>query len=396
MVHYDPFSADVMRDPYPVYKRLRAEDPVHHIEKYDAWALARFEDIWAASMDNKHYSCVNGTTSSHLLTKVQPVTPMLNNMDPPEHTQLRSAVRQHFSPLALRNLEPTIREIATGCLDRAMERGGLDVMADFASQVSVKVACIVTGIPLEDGDMLNALVWRFFGRLPGQTGMTPDGLAALQELFAYFTELSHARRRQASGADDIVNMLNHIEVGGKPLDDASIASHLSMFIIGGSETFPKVFANLIWLLSEHPDQRAECAKDPSLIPNAFIEGLRYLMPTQFLCRTVSKDVEIRGKQLHSGQPVLFLYPSANRDENEFTNPDLFDVHRNITRFLSFGHGTHLCIGMHVAKMEGKVCLEETLRRIPDYELDMDRAERLVTDFVQGFAKLPVRFSRPTP
>jgi hypothetical protein len=262
MLRYDPFSPDVMRDPYPVYARLRAEDPVHHIEAYDAWAFARFDDIWAASMDNKHYSCAKGTTSAHLLTKVQPVTPMLNNMDPPDHTKLRAAVREHFSPAALRNLEPTIREIATGCLDRAWERGRLDVMADFASQVSVKVACIVTGIPLEDGDWLNARVWRFFGREPGHAGMTPDGLAALEELFAYFTDLSRARRRSGSAANDVVSLLNEIELGGKKLDEAAIASHLSMFIIGGSETFPKVFANLIWLLAKHPDQRADCAKAP--------------------------------------------------------------------------------------------------------------------------------------
>jgi hypothetical protein len=391
MVHYDPFSEEVMRDPYPIYKRLRDEAPVYHIEEYDAWALSRFEDVWNASMDNEHFCCAKGTTSAHLLTKVQPVTPMLNNMDPPQHTQLRSAVRKHFSPQALRALEPTIRRIASECLDRAMPRGELDVLADFASQVSVKVACMVTGIPLEDGDLMNTLVWRFFGREPGHAGMTPDGLKALEELFAYFKRLSHARRRSGSDADDIVNLLNRIEIDGKPLDDASIASHLSMFVIGGSETFPKVFANTILLLAQHPDQRAECAKDPSLVPNAFLESLRYLMPTQFLCRTVTQEVELRGQRLRVGQPILFLYPSANRDEREFRDPDVFDIHRDIPRLLSFGQGTHACIGIHVAKMEGKVCLEETLRRIPDYDLQMGRAEKLVTDFVQGFAKLPIRF-----
>jgi cytochrome P450 len=391
MLHYDPFSADVMRDPYPVYARLREEAPVYHLEEYDAWALSRFEDVWNASMDNEHLSCAQGTTSAHLLTRVQPVTPMLNNMDPPEHTQLRSAVRRFFSPQALRNLEPMIRSLATSCLDRALERGECDVMADFASQISVKVACVVTGVPLEDGDLMNRLVWRFFSRKPGHAGLTPEGLEAMRELFAYLTELSHLRRRAGSRSDDIVTLLNEIEIGGRKLDDASIASHLAMFVIGGSETFPKVFANLIWLLARHPEQRAACARDPSLVPNAFLEGLRYLMPTQFLCRVVTREFRIREQTLRPGQPVLFLYPSANRDPREFRDPDVFDIRRPIPRLLSFGQGTHSCIGIHVAKMEGKVCLEETLRRIPDYELQMDRAERLVTDFVQGFAKLPIRF-----
>ncbi len=394
MVEYNPFAEDVMRDPHPVYKRLRAEAPVYYIEPYDAWALSKFEDIWNASTDNDHYSCASGTTSAHLLTKVQPVTPMLNLMDPPQHTVLRSQVRKHFSPQAIRELEPTIRKLATGCLDAAMERGRIDVMGDFASQISVKVACMVTGIPLEDGDLLNDLVWRFFKREPGVEGMTPDGLAAMGELFAYFTQLSQERRRSGSDADDVVNLLNRIEIDGERLDDGAIASHLSMFIIGGSETFPKTFANAVRWLGENPDQRAECAADPGLVPNAFLEALRYDMPTQFLCRKVVKDVTVRGQKLREGQPVLFLYPSANRDEDEFDDPDRFDVHREIQRLLSFGHGTHMCIGIHVAKMEGKVCLEETLRLIPEYDLDYGNAERLVTDFVQGYAAFPVTFEAP--
>jgi len=391
MVHYNPFSEDVMRDPYPIYARLRAEAPVYPIEEYDAWAYSKFEDIWQASMDNEHYSCAQGTTSAHLLTKVQPVTPMLNLMDPPQHTKLRSQVRKHFAPAAIRKLEPTIREIVTGCLDEAAAKGELDVMGGLSSQVSVKVACMVVGIPLEDGDLLNDLVWRFFKREPGIEGMTPDGLEAMNELFAYFTELSKRRKQSGSRADDVVNLLNEIEIDGEKLDDFAIASHLSMFIIGGSETFPKVFANAMRWLGAHPDQRAELVADPALIPNAFQEVLRYDMPTQFLCRMVVKDLELRGQKIRAGQPVLFLYPSANRDEEEFADPDRFDIHREIPRLLSFGHGTHACIGLHVAKLEGRICLEETLRRIPEYEVDWDGAERLVTDFVQGFAKLPIRF-----
>jgi cytochrome P450 len=164
-----------------------------------------------------------------------------------------------------------------------------------------------------------------------------------------------------------------------------------MLIIGGSETFPKVFANCMRWLGEHPEQRAECVADPGLIPDAFIEVLRFDMPTQFLCRSLKKDVPIHGKTMKTGQPVLFLYPSANRDPREFENPDRFDIHRRPPRILSFGQGTHLCLGIHAAKLEGRICLEETLKRIPDYEVDFAGAERLVTDFVQGYASLPVTF-----
>jgi cytochrome P450 len=392
MVKYSPFLPEVMRDPHPIYRQLRREAPVYHLEEYDAWVLSKFEDIWTASMDNRHYSAAKGTTASHLLTKVQPVTPMINMMDPPQHTQLRSALRNHFTPAVVKELEPVVRDIAVKNLDAALERGQLDVMADLASQVSVTVACLIVGIPLEDAPLMNDLVWRFFAREPGIQGMTPDGLAAMNEMFAYFTKISQERRRSGD-RDDVVNLLNNIEIDGRKLDDASIASHISMLIIGGSETLPKVFASAVQRLGEYPAQRAELAKDLSLVPNAFQEVLRYDMPTQFLCRTVVQEHQIRGQKLRPGQPILFLYPSANRDEDEFENPDVFDVHREIPRLLSFGHGTHLCLGIHAAKLEGRVLLEELLRRIPEYEVDPARSERLVTDFVQGWAKLAIRFPR---
>ncbi len=391
MVEYNPFSEEVMRDPHPIYARLREEEPVYYIAEYDAWALSRFEDIWNASTDNEHYSCTKGTTSAQLLTKVQPVTPMLNLMDPPDHTELRAKMRLYFSPRRMRALEPVIRKLASDCLEAAREQGEIDMMGDFASQIAVKVACTVNGIPIEDGDLLNGLVGRFMKREPEIDGMTPDGLKAMEELGAYFVALAQARRKSGAREDDVVNLLTRAEVGGERLDDFAIASHLTLLIIGGSETFPKLFANAIRRLHEHPDQRSECAADPSLIPDAFVEALRYDMPTQFLCRTVTKDVEIHDKTLRSGQPVLFIYPSANRDPREFADPDVFDIKRRPDRILSFGHGTHMCLGIHVAKMEGKVCLEETLKRIPEYEADLGRAERLVTDFVQGYASLPVTF-----
>ena len=262
-VTYNPFSEEVMRDPQPVYKKLRAEDPVHHIEEYDAWALAKFEDIWNASMDKQHYTATKGTTSSHLLSKVQPVTPMINLMDPPQHTKLRTAVRDHFNPAKVAKFEPVIREIATKALDEAVERGGMDVMGDMASKVSVTVACLVTGIPLEDAGMMNDLVWRFFGREPGVDGMTEDGLAAMNEMFGYFVQLSQSRKADGSTRGDVIDLINNIEIDGAKLEDMSIASHISMFIIGGSETFPKTFATTIRRLGEHPNQRAHLAANPA-------------------------------------------------------------------------------------------------------------------------------------
>lgn len=390
MVAYDPFAPEVLEDPHPIYKRLRREDPVHYIERFDAFALARFADIWNAS-SNPALSTAKGTTPSQLLTRVQPVTPMLNLMDPPEHTALRSAVKPYFAPRRVRELEPTIRSLIGEYLDKVRETGRCDAMNDLAQQVSVRVACTAIGIPLSDSDHLNALVWRFFAREPGVEGMTEDGLRAAEELSAYFLDLVARRRRAGSECDDVVDLFCRFELGGRRFTPEEVASHLSMLIIGGSETFPKTYANALYRLWEHPEQRAECVRDPALIPHAYEEALRYDMPTQFLGRTAVAELEIGGRRIRPGQVVLFLYPSANRDELEFEDPDRFDIHRRPARILSFGAGTHACLGLHIARMEGRVSLEETLQRMPEYEVLPEESERLRTEFVQGFARLALAF-----
>jgi hypothetical protein len=390
MVHYDPFSTEVMEDPYPVYARLRAEAPIYKLEKYDAWALSRFADVWALSSDPR-LSVAKGTTPSQVLTKVQPVTPMLNLMDPPDHTKLRGQLRGFLLPKAIGGLEPAARAIVKQALDEALPTGQVDVLNDFGMRLSVRITCQAVGIPIEDAELMVSLVNRFFGREPGVEGMTADGLAAAQELIVYFMDLIAQRAKSGSTTEDPVNLFRNATVGGRALAPEEVASHLSMLIIGGSETFPKTLANAMRRLAEHPDQRAWLRENPGEIPEAYREALRYDMPTQFLCRTVTEPIEVGGQRLETGQGVCFLYASANRDEREFQNPDVFDLRRKPARILSFGAGIHTCIGLHVAQMEGRVCLEEALRRIPDWEVDWSQSERLRTEFVQGFAKLTVRF-----
>jgi len=391
MVEYNPFSDQIVKgDPLPIYKRLRDEAPAYYLEEYDTWALSRFEDIWKASGDMKHLTAAKGTTAAHLLTKVQPVTPMINMMDPPDHTRLRGAFRKKFAAPEVAKLEPVIRKIVTDCIDRRQDEGRMDVMADLSSQVAVTVACMISGLPPEDGPLLNELVWRFFKREEGHDGMTDAGLAAMGEMFAYFHD-KIAERREGKSKHDILQQLIEFEQDGVRLDDAALASHLSMLIIGGSETFPKTFASILRRLWEHPDQRQMCLDDPGLIPDAYNEGLRYDMPTQFLMRVVNRPVEFAGAKMTEGQAIMFLYHSGNHDEREFDDPEKFDILRRPPRIMSFGYGPHSCLGINVARLEAKVCLEELLRRIPDYEVDLDAAERLTTEFVQGYWKLPITF-----
>jgi len=388
-IQYDPFSAEVRENPLPIYKRLRDESPVHYMPEYDAWAISRFQDIWDLS-SRTDLSAARGTTPAQLLTKDQPVSAMINLMDPPDHTQLRSAIRKCFLPKNVRAVEPLARQLANDLLDAVSGQAEFDAINDFAARLSVTVACTAIGLPVEDGPQLTKLVQRFFSHDPDAGGMTDAGLAALGELNAYCEDMVKARRRSAPDSTDAIDAVLRFEPSGGGLSDVDAASHVTMLIIGGSETFPKVFASGLLRLWEHPEQRARLAEDPSGIDDAFNEILRYDMPTQFLGRTVVSDFQLHGETLRAGQPVIFLYASANRDEREFEDPDVFDIARKPARILSFGAGNHACLGTHVARMEGRVCFGAVLERFPEYELDLEKSVRLRTEFVQGFASLPLR------
>ena len=388
-IQYDPFSEAVIDDPQSIYARMREEAPCYHLEKWDAFALTRFEDIWQASMDGDNYSAAKGTTAAHLLTKVQPVTPMVNLMDPPSHTTLRSAISKFFTPGVVRRLESQIQGFVDEAFAPIADAGSADLFNDFASQVSVKVACLANGFPMEDAEMLNALVWRFFGREEGVEGMTQDGLAAMMEMTTYFAELIQKRRDAGESGNTVIDVALNTQIDGRKFSDEEAGSHLSMFLIGGAETFPKTFASTIHRLWQHPEQRAECVADPSLIPGAYAEVLRYDMPTQFLMRVMTNDVTLHGTTMRTGCPVMFIYPSANRDKREFDAPDSFDIHRRPARILTFGHGIHACIGQHFAKLEGKLCLEKILGAMPEYEVQESQLTRIRTEFVQGWETMPV-------
>jgi hypothetical protein len=208
----------------------------------------------------------------------------------------------------------------------------------------------------------------------------------------YLFRLSKEMRARGAPEGSLMHKLHHVEIAGERADDMRVAVHLNMLAIGGSETFPKVFSALLWRLAQNPDQRAACAADSALLPDAVHETLRIDMPTQMLGRTIARDFEMHGHTLRAGSGLLFLWGSANRDEREFADPDRFDIQRRAPRILSFGHGQHMCLGAHVARLEGRVLLEEVLRAMPEYEIDEAGIQRLRSEFFRGFAALPIRFA----
>lgn len=391
IVDYDPYSRKALADPHPIYRELRDTAPAYYVAPHDAWAISRFQDIWDVSTDSARFSSAGGTLPAQVLTRQQPVIPILNYVDPPEHRSLRGIFLPLLLPRAVARLEPWVRELATSILESARERGAMDVMNDFAVPFSTRIAARLIGVPEADVPAMVDWIRRFFQHDPDQGSMTRDGIAAIEEINAYCSELARSRRRKPIPSGDAVNALLAFEKKtGRAFSDEEAGMHLGMLVIGGSETIAKGMTLLIALLSRFPEQRAILLREPGLVTDAFHEALRYDNPTQFLCRRVAQDLELHGQKLRTGQGVMLLYASGNRDEREFDRPDVFDLTRRPERILSFSAGEHLCLGIHLARLEARVAIEEILSRYPDYEVDFDAAEPIRTEFIKGYASLPAQ------
>jgi cytochrome P450 len=402
-IDYDPYAEAVLADPHPFYKRLRDEAPVYFIEPYDCWFVSRFEDIWRCEMDLDSFTATQGLMPMQLAATAEERTLMdqmfadrevgsvIAAMDPPEHTHLRSILSPPFKPAAVERLEPFTRQLVRGFVDEFAERGSCDVVADLAIRTSVRVACTMGGLPLEEAEWFTGKINTHFQRNPGQRGMTVEGIAATMEINDWLAEFVARARKQRPAQDCVLNTLFDAAPAGRPLTDADVQGNLFLLLIGGTETLPKVLCATVYRLAQHPDQRAEVAADLSLAPHAFQEALRYDMPTQSLGRRLLKEKTIHGQVLHPGQGILYLWASGNRDEREFPDPDRFDIHRRARRILSFGAGPHMCLGAHVARMEARVMLEELLGRIPEYRVVEEGVERLRSELFQGITALPIEF-----
>ena len=389
-LRYSPFLPDVMADPFPFYRRLRDEAPAYHLEEYDAWALSRFEDVWQATEDAETFVTAAGTTAAQAHSKVESPVPSINQMDGEAHTRLRKAIRGVFSRASAQALEPLVRREIRERLAAGRERGELDVVRELADPVAAIVACRLLSLPDEAGPLLVGWVHRYTQNAPGDEGRSSDALAAAMDMNVYLAERV-AERRRGRGEPGVADVFIDHELGGRRLADLEIASHLQTLVIGGTDTTPKVISAALLRLHRAPDQRADLAAHPAAIPDAFAEALRLDVPTQFMARTVARETKLHGQTLKPGQGVLFLYASANRDEREYVDPELFDARRKARRHLGFGHGAHVCIGAHVAALEGRVVLEEILAVAPGYRIDESRIAWRSADQLRGMTSLPIRF-----
>jgi cytochrome P450 len=403
-LEFDPLSSELCADPFPTYRRLRNEAPAYYSAKYDCWFLSRFEDIWRAEMERDVFSCAPGVTIGQLLTPIEIPAEYtayqnpdgwgtnLQQLDPPKHTELRKRIAAHFQPAAVRKLEPYVRDIVRRYADELVARGGGDAVGDYAMRVSVRAACAISGFPLEDADRLAGYVNSIFEREPGSNGQSfsGPGLLAGLAMRQYLVDFVRERRKRPGDAASDLFITRAREFAGRDFGDDEIASHLTLLLVGGTETLPKVASAALHRLWQNPAQREQVVANPELAAHAFHEALRLDMPTQMLGRRVVREIDFHGQRMRPGQNVMYLWASANRDEREFSEPERYDLHRRAPRILSFGHGAHLCLGKHVALMEGRVLIQELLARAPRYEVEESRAQRFRSEFFRGFATLPIR------
>jgi cytochrome P450 len=310
-------------------------------------------------------------------------------MDPPRHGRLRGLVSRGFTPRRVRDLEPRIRELATHYIDAFAERGACDFIGEFAGKLPMDVVSEMLGVPQADRDALRAWSDRVVHRAEGNPEVPPEGMAAAAEILGYFAR--HVAERRRRPQDDLTDALIAAELDGDQLGDRDIISFLFLMIIAGNETTTKLLGNALYWLGRHPEQRRKVEADERLVEGWVEETLRFDPSSQLIARTATCDIELHGRKIPEGARVALLIGSANRDERYWTDPDVYDVERNTTGSLAFGQGTHFCLGASLARLEGRVALEEVRRRLPGWRVREEDAVRVHSSNVRGFAALPIEF-----
>jgi cytochrome P450 len=311
-------------------------------------------------------------------------------MDPPDHTRLRALVSRAFTPRRIGQLEGRIRELCRDFLDRAGP--SFDYVQDFGARLPAMVIASLLGVPVEDQDRVRHMIDTVFHIEPG-VGMINDvSFQAQIDLHGYLT--GQLEQRLAEPRDDMLTDLVRAEITEpdgtvRRLSMKDTADFSLLLISAGTETVARLLGWAAVVLDEHPDQRAALAADPSLIPNAVEELLRYEAPSPVQGRWTTTDVELHGSLVPAGSTVLLLTGSAGRDERKYPDADRFDIHRSFDHHVSFGYGIHFCLGAALARMEGRIALEETLRRHPSWTVDRDNAVRLHTSTVRGWINVPI-------
>lgn len=394
-VQFNPMDPEFVADPYPMYHRLRAEDPVHH-SPLGFWVLTRYPDVMAMLRDPR---LIKEPIAAFVAARFGMAVPpglglSMLDRDPPDHTRLRSLVSKAFTPRALEKLRPGIQQIVDGLLDEAVGRGSMDLIEEFAYPLPVRVICEMLGVPVQDHERFKA--WGLdIARgldaimLPPDSPVGQRSVSGRRALAEYFRELIAERR--TAPREDMLSALIAAEEAGDKLDEEELLATCILLLVAGHETTVNLIGNGTLALLRHPDQLRKLRESPGLIGTAVEELLRFDGPVQRTARIPSEDITIGGQTIGKGEMVMPFLGAADRDPSQFPDPDRLDISRTDNRHIAFGMGIHFCLGAPLARMEGQIAINTLLARLPRLALATDRPQFRQSLTLRGLQALPVTF-----
>lgn len=391
-MYFDPYDVGINADPYPTYARLREEAPIYHNDRYGFWALSRWEDVQKALVNWQALSNARSDILDIIKAGVELPPGVILFEDPPVHTMHRGLLSRVFTPRRMAQLEGQIREFCIRCLDPLVGSGGFDVVAELGSMMPMRVIGMLLGIPEQDQVAIRDKTDATLRTVPGQPMAVKEQEVANGDMFADYVEW-----RAEHPSDDLMTQLLNAEFEDesgttRTLSRGEVLTYTAVIAGAGNETTGRLIGWLAKVLAEHPDQRRAVAEDRSLLPNVIDETLRFEPTGHSLARYVAEDVEYYGTTVPAGDALLLLVASANRDPRHYEDPDLYDTRRADVQHLTFGHGLHHCLGANLARLEGRVALDEVLNRWPEWDIDYDNIRLAPTSTVRGWEAMPILVS----
>jgi len=392
-VYFDPYDVDINADPYPTYRRLREEAPIYHNERYDFWVLSRHEDVHQGLLNWQTFSSTHSPILDIIKAGVELPPGVILFEDPPLHTMHRGLMSRVFTPRQMAALEGQVREFCARCLDPLVGSGGFDIVAELGSVMPMRVIGMLLGIPEEDQVAVRNRSDSTLRTEPGKPMEVKEEAVANGDLFADYIEW-----RATHPSDDLMTQLLNAEFEDehgetRTLTRAEVLTYTATLAGAGNETTGRLIGWLAKVLAEHPDQRRAVVEDRALIPNVIDETLRFEPTGHAAARYVMEDVEYYGTTVPAGSAILLLFASANRDHRRFENPEAYDVFRRDLQHLTFGYGHHFCLGASLARLEGRVALDELLNRFPEWDIDYDNIKLAPTSTVRGWEQMPLVLPR---
>jgi cytochrome P450 len=381
-------TAHILQDPlnpFPWYRLMRERYPAYYSPEFRSWFVTRYSDVQRVIDDPELFSSQQAIRS-RATTSEQQSAPTLLWIDPPRHRQLRTLISQAFTPRTIAGLAPRVNEIVHRHLDSVAQQGKMDAIHDLAYPLPIIVIAELLGIPAKDQAQFKH--WSDIIVSPARK----EKKQAVREMNAYF--LSVVAQRRSEPQEDLISALLRAHIEGEYLSDAELLSFCRLLLVAGHETSTNLIGNALLTLTDYPAALHELQRDLSLLPAAIEEVLRYRSPIQRLRRAATRDTIIGGETIKAGEIVSPLPGSANRDERQFREPDLFDMHRAPQRHIAFGHGIHYCIGASLARLETRIALEVLLTRFRGItRVEEIPLEPIASAFVYGVKNLPLTFTR---